>query len=243
MIDYLIASTIFGAPVIYCIIRVAGFKSRSKFLWGIFSILAPVPIFIILALLPSLRPQAGKDLNYFSLSSKYDLRGYVIFVAIALSLNGYFYLMLYSKPLLPVLQNPLIHVHAPLGLISYAAAFTTFVLLCTTKIDDYCSIRPILIRFQILTLVFSYLCIMSGAIWAREAWGRFWDWGPKETLSLMMVYIMVCSTTYLIRSTPNKIRWLLILGIQPFVVIFVFLIMPFIYRLDLHQPINIYFKY
>lgn len=41
---------------------------------------------------------------------------------------------------------------------------------------DYWSFRSIGIGFPLLTIG-----IMSGAVWANEAWGSYWSWDPKET--------------------------------------------------------------
>jgi len=34
--------------------------------------------------------------------------------------------------------------------------------------------------------VFASLMIIAGAIWANDAWGRYWDWDPIETWSLIV---------------------------------------------------------
>jgi cytochrome c-type biogenesis protein CcsB len=31
--------------------------------------------------------------------------------------------------------------------------------------------------------------IISGAVWANSAWGRYWGWDPKETWSLITWFI------------------------------------------------------
>ena len=41
---------------------------------------------------------------------------------------------------------------------------------------DYCSYRVISLGFIFLTIG-----ILSGAVWANEAWGSYWSWDPKET--------------------------------------------------------------
>nr|AWI70570.1 cytochrome c biogenesis protein [Ambelania acida] len=41
---------------------------------------------------------------------------------------------------------------------------------------DYCSYRVISLGFLFLTIG-----ILSGAVWANEAWGSYWNWDPKET--------------------------------------------------------------
>lgn len=40
-------------------------------------------------------------------------------------------------------------------------------------------------RTAILTLPLFGIGILIGAIWAEAAWGRFWGWDPKETVSLI----------------------------------------------------------
>nr|YP_009729952.1 CcsA [Caldesia parnassifolia]QHW08288.1 CcsA [Caldesia parnassifolia]UDZ59483.1 cytochrome c heme attachment protein [Caldesia parnassifolia]UDZ59484.1 cytochrome c heme attachment protein [Caldesia parnassifolia]UDZ59485.1 cytochrome c heme attachment protein [Caldesia parnassifolia]UDZ59486.1 cytochrome c heme attachment protein [Caldesia parnassifolia] len=44
-----------------------------------------------------------------------------------------------------------------------------------TKTLDYWSYRVISLGFTFLTIG-----ILSGAVWANEAWGSYWNWDPKE---------------------------------------------------------------
>ena len=45
---------------------------------------------------------------------------------------------------------------------------------------DHLSFRAIGIGFPFLTIG-----ILSGSVWANEAWGSYWNWDPKETWSLI----------------------------------------------------------
>ena len=45
---------------------------------------------------------------------------------------------------------------------------------------DYMIYRLICLGFLLLTVV-----ILSGAIWAEQAWSRWWSWDPKETWALI----------------------------------------------------------
>jgi cytochrome c-type biogenesis protein CcsB len=45
---------------------------------------------------------------------------------------------------------------------------------------DYWGFKTISIGFPCLTIG-----IMSGAVWANEAWGSYWNWDPKETWALI----------------------------------------------------------
>lgn len=40
-------------------------------------------------------------------------------------------------------------------------------------------------RFMALGLIFDTLGVIAGAIWAQDAWGRYWSWDPLETWSLL----------------------------------------------------------
>ena len=45
---------------------------------------------------------------------------------------------------------------------------------------DNLSYRTLGVGFPLLTLG-----ILSGAVWANEAWGSYWSWDPKETWALI----------------------------------------------------------
>ena len=40
-------------------------------------------------------------------------------------------------------------------------------------------------RFMVLGFVFETLILIAGAIWAQDAWGRYWAWDPLETWSFI----------------------------------------------------------
>lgn len=40
-------------------------------------------------------------------------------------------------------------------------------------------------RFLLAALVFESLMLIAGAVWAQDAWGRYWDWDPLETWSFI----------------------------------------------------------
>ncbi|SCX90335.1 c-type cytochrome biogenesis protein CcsB [Alkaliphilus peptidifermentans] len=113
-----------------------------------------------------------------------------------------FYAALQSReirPLMPALQSNWIILHVSTAVISYGA----FAVACgisvmfliksylnknsfiqknmpSLEILDTISYRAIGLGFVMLTIV-----IVSGAIWADQAWGRYWQWDPKETWSFI----------------------------------------------------------
>ena len=40
-------------------------------------------------------------------------------------------------------------------------------------------------RLMLAALVFESLMLVAGAIWAQDAWGRYWDWDPLETWAFL----------------------------------------------------------
>ena len=59
------------------------------------------------------------------------------------------------------------------------------------KILDILGSKAIIFGYSFLTLG-----IILGAIWAREAWGTFWNWDPKETWALV-TWLMYTSYLHL----------------------------------------------
>jgi cytochrome c-type biogenesis protein CcsB len=44
-------------------------------------------------------------------------------------------------------------------------------------------------KMVMLGFLFLTLGIITGAVWANSAWGRYWGWDPKETWSLITWFI------------------------------------------------------
>jgi len=83
-------------------------------------------------------------------------------------------------------------------------------------------------RFIGVALVFQSLMLIAGAVWAQDAWGRYWAWDPIETWAFL-TWLAVAAAQHL-RATCRVPPWLgaaMILGI--FVLAFLtFFGVPFI---------------
>jgi ABC-type transport system involved in cytochrome c biogenesis permease subunit len=51
--------------------------------------------------------------------------------------------------------------------------------------DEATSLEGLALRFLALAFAFESLMLVTGAIWAQDAWGRFWAWDPLETWSFL----------------------------------------------------------
>ena len=148
-------------------------------------------------------------LIYFVIEGKY---GHQIIGAFAMPLA--FLSMAYAslspnisdsiQPLLPALKSNWLTVHVVTCFIGYAAFAIAFglALMYLIKKDDDGHENTILSRVphrrildelnhQMVLFGFLFLSagIISGAVWANSAWGRYWGWDPKETWSLITWFV------------------------------------------------------
>jgi len=61
--------------------------------------------------------------------------------------------------------------------------FSSFSINMARNLDNY-SYRILGIGFPLLTIG-----ILSGSVWANEAWGSYWSWDPKETWALLTWFV------------------------------------------------------
>ena len=74
---------------------------------------------------------------------------------------------------------------------------------------DQAAYRCVAFAFPFLALV-----NITGAIWAYDAWGRYWGWDPKETWSLitLLVYAFYLHARLVSGWRGSKVNWVVIVG-------------------------------
>ncbi len=109
-----------------------------------------------------------------------------------------------DKTLMPALQSPWFVPHVVDYLLSYAvlglSAAVALWRLLRRGTDVELPFRLIHAGLPLLTIG---LCL--GAIWAKEAWGHYWAWDPKETWALLtwITYVCVIHAERDLRSRPR----------------------------------------
>ena len=108
------------------------------------------------------------------------------------------------QPLLPALKSNWLIAHVMACFIGYAAFAIAFGMSCMYlfKQSDTEGKSNLLAHFpnakileelnhQMIMFGFLFLTtgIITGAVWANSAWGRYWGWDPKETWSLITWFI------------------------------------------------------
>ena len=101
--------------------------------------------------------------------------------------------------LMPALRSSWLGFHVSTAIIAYGSFGVAFVLsiifLLRDRMQDQSfwdrhipgkeKLDLISYRSVCLGLLFLTFTIVSGAIWAEQAWGSYWSWDPKETWSLV----------------------------------------------------------
>jgi cytochrome c-type biogenesis protein CcsB len=145
-------------------------------------------------------------------------------------------------PLIPALQSNWLIAHVVTCFIGYAAFTVAFALgimylikhravnkpttqavqgeqrTTDDKHPDYLPPLKIIDELTNKSIVFGFLWltvgIITGSIWANEAWGTYWSWDPKETWSLItwFVYALAIHLRFTRGWSGKRIAWLAILG-------------------------------
>lgn len=100
------------------------------------------------------------------------------------------------EPLIPALQSWWMKIHVPANFIGYGAFCMAAALgiaelmvlrskgksiLPSAEVIDEIMYKAIAVGFLFFTIA-----TVLGALWAADAWGRYWSWDPKETWALIV---------------------------------------------------------
>lgn len=69
-------------------------------------------------------------------------------------------------------------------------------------------------RFVLAGFLFWGIMIVSGAIWANQAWGRYWGWDPIETWSLIVwiIYAVYLHVRFTLGWRGERLAWFAIIA-------------------------------
>ncbi|MCR5135853.1 MAG: c-type cytochrome biogenesis protein CcsB [Oscillospiraceae bacterium] len=128
------------------------------------------------------------------------------------------------KDLMPALRSAWFGVHIGSAVLSYAAfviagCIGLRYLLSVKKGSaderalaqmDYISYRMVAFGFLFLTVV-----ILSGAIWAEQAWSAFWTWDPKEVWALItwIIYAVYLHLRLRMKRKGKVMAWFLVIAV------------------------------
>jgi len=150
---------------------------------------------------------------------------YSILLASVFLLINYLNPETYSKTLMPALQSPWFVPHVLVYLFSYAVLAASSIV-ATKGIYDYSknkfSLETLKLADNLVYIGFAFLTLglLFGAMWAKEAWGHYWTWDPKEIWAFLtwMGYLTYIHYRYF---HTNKTKQSLMILALAFVVLLV----------------------
>lgn len=130
------------------------------------------------------------------------------------------------QPLIPALKSNWLIAHVFtcfIGYASFAIAFGISLLYLLRRVGGPAILERLPsnrlmdeLTHQLVMFGFLFLSagIISGAVWANSAWGRYWGWDPKETWSLVtwFVYATLLHARFMRGWHGNRIAVLSIIG-------------------------------
>jgi ABC-type transport system involved in cytochrome c biogenesis permease subunit len=96
------------------------------------------------------------------------------------------------------LNSPLLFIHPPLAIAGYVFIFLFTISLFLARREG--RIRLFGFAAWLLTL----LGLLTGMVWAQIAWGSYWSWDPKETLTLVL-FVSVSASVVAYSEKKHKL--------------------------------------
>jgi len=143
-----------------------------------------------------------------------------------------------TAPLLPALRSIWLQVHVLTAVVGYGAFGVAAGLgwmqlmrnrgLFKTPVSD--EIERTMEQTVALGFPWLTLSILTGAIWAQNAWGRYWGWDPKETWALVtwLWVLLILHVRPLRRWRGQRLAVLVVIGFG--IVLFTFVGVPWLVR-------------
>ena len=158
---------------------------------GFYMMLAGAALMTLMVLWRRLRNATSKALwAYFGL-------------AVFASIFAYFFFDSYNtKTLVPALQSPWFAPHVFVYIFAYALLGVAVVIAWWKLADD----------LVYVSLAFLTIGMLFGALWAKEAWGHYWSWDPKETWAAItwLAYLVYIHYRQIPRHRERLAFWMLI---------------------------------
>ena len=123
---------------------------------------------------------------------------------------------IHDKTLMPALQSPWFAPHVIVYMFAYAVlgAATVLAVFLLFKKKSPTSEMDIADNLVYVGLAFLTIGMLFGAMWAKEAWGHYWSWDPKETWAAItwLAYLIYLHYRQLPRHKERLALWSLIIS-------------------------------
>ena len=132
-------------------------------------------------------------------------------IAVCFFCVHHFMPILHSDTLVPALQSPWFKPHIIAYMLAYtlmaSAAVIALYLLFRSKLDSLDNL--VFVGISLITIG-----MLFGALWAKEAWGHYWSWDPKETWAAItwFAYLVYVHYRQIPTHQPRLALWVLLIS-------------------------------
>lgn len=125
---------------------------------------------------------------------------------------------IHDQSLMPALQSPWFIPHVTIYMLAYAILACATLLAIAGLVKPKSNYLPSIDNLVYIGTGMVFLGLLSGSTWAKQAWGDFWSWDPKETWAAItccgyLGYIHLRFTQY------ARSKWAYILVILSFLLL------------------------
>ena len=125
---------------------------------------------------------------------------------------------IHDKAMMPALQSPWFAPHVIVYMFSYAllgaAALMALWLMC--RKERTLEPRELALTDNLVYVGLAFLTfgMLFGALWAKEAWGHYWSWDPKETWAAATWFSYLIYVHFRLQQPkkPRPALWTLVIG-------------------------------
>ena len=120
---------------------------------------------------------------------------------------------IHAQDLVPALQSPFFIPHVTVYMFSYSVLGCAFLIGLVGFFKKEATDRMLASADTLvyIGLAFMTFGMLSGAIWAKDAWGHFWSWDPKETWALITWTVYLIYIHLRLYRKGGEVLWYLLL--------------------------------
>ena len=121
---------------------------------------------------------------------------------------------IHDQTLMPALQSPWFVPHVTVYMFSYSVLGCAFIMACAGLAKHRADYLEATDKLVYTGLAFLTVGMLTGAIWAKAAWGHYWSWDPKETWAAVTWagYLLYLHMRLFRRGAPRPLYWILIVA-------------------------------
>jgi ABC-type transport system involved in cytochrome c biogenesis permease subunit len=105
------------------------------------------------------------------------------------------------------LNSIMLYIHPPLSIVGFVLVFLFAVLMLKkmyqNKLTQYTGVS---------LWLFTFLGLLTGMLWAQWAWGSYWSWDPKETLTLALFLAVSAGQVAFFEKRYSAAKWVTVLA-------------------------------